>query len=255
MTTRHGLRLFDTIDDLSRAAAELVARLAQEAVQRHGRFTVALAGGSTPKRLYRLLAEETRWRDAIPWSDVHVFWGDERHVPPTHADSNFRMADEALLSRVPIPPSHINRIVTEDPHADAAATAYERTLRDVFALTESQCVSFDLMLLGMGADGHTASLFPGSSALDERTRLVVAPWVERFGAYRITLTPPVLASARATAVLVSGLEKAVVLHEVLEGPFRPECFPIQCLRASTGAVTWFIDALAASAIGGETRSR
>jgi 6-phosphogluconolactonase len=245
---RPGLTVVDNPEDVARTAADAVVRLAKEAVERRGRFVIALSGGSTPKRLYRLLAEEATLRDAVPWQGVHVCWGDERHVPPTHPDSNYRMVSEALLCHVPIPAAQIHRIAAEYADADSAAWAYERTLREVFDLGEGERPSFDLMLLGMGSDGHTASLFPGSPALAERTRLVIAPWVGTLAAYRITLSLPVLTGAATTLVLIAGSEKAATLRDVLEGPHQPERFPIQGLRESTGRISWLADRAAASAL-------
>jgi 6-phosphogluconolactonase len=246
--TRHSLIVVDTAEDLARSAAEMVSGLAQEAVARTGRFVIALSGGSTPERLYRVLAGEPGVRGAIPWFHVHVCWGDERHVPPAHPDSNYRMAYDALLSRVPIPAAQVHRIAAEDEDAGFVASAYERTLREVFDLGEGEWPRFDLLLLGMGADGHTASLFPGSPALRERARLVVAPWVDRFDARRITLTLPVLTHAAHTLLLVAGPDKAATLRDVLEGPDQPDRFPVQGLRESGGAVTWLVDRAAASAL-------
>jgi 6-phosphogluconolactonase len=245
---QQGLTVLDTAEDLARSAAETVVRLARRSVERRGRFVIALSGGSTPERLYRALAGEPTFRDAVPWPSVHVCWGDERHVPPAHRDSNYRMAREALLDHVPIPAAQVHRIASEYADPEAAALAYELALRGVFDLKEGERPSFDLLLLGMGADGHTASLFPGSPALRERTRLVVAPWVETLGAFRITLSMPVLTSAARTLLLVAGPEKAAALRDVLEGPHVPERFPVQGLRDSRGTVTWLADRAAASAL-------
>jgi 6-phosphogluconolactonase len=245
---REGLTVVDAVEDLARSAADTVVRLAQASVARRGRFVIALSGGSTPERLYRLLAGEPRFRDAVPWSGVHVCWSDERHVPPADRESNYRMAWDALLSHVPIPAAQVHRIAAEHPDAASVASAYERTLRRVFDLGEGERPSFDLLLLGMGPDGHTASLFPGSPALRERTRLVVAPWVETLDAYRITLSMPVLTSAANTLLLVAGAQKAATLRDVLEGPHLPERFPVQGLRDSLGTVMWLVDRAAASAL-------
>ncbi len=247
------LTVLDTAEDLARSAAETVVRLARESVERRGRFVIALSGGSTPERLYRMLAGEPKFRDAVPWSGVHVCWGDERHVPPAHRDSNYRMAREALLDHVPIPAAQIHRIASECADPESAASAYEVTLRGVFDLGEGERPSFDLLLLGMGADGHTASLFPGSPALRERTRLVVAPWVETLDAFRITLSMPVLTSAACTLVLVAGQEKAAALRDVFEGPHLPERLPIQGLRDARGIVMWLADRAAASALTASRR--
>ena len=188
--------------ELASTAAKLFVVQAEKAVAAHGRFTVALAGGTTPNALYERLA--TDHRDAVPWHAIHFFWGDERHVPPAHPDSNFRAAYDTMLSRVPVPGSHIHRIHAELPDAATAALEYERTLRREFAVNEAALPVFDLVLLGMGADGHTASLFPGSAALRETERLVLAPWVEKAQSYRITLSLPVLNHALLVAFLASG---------------------------------------------------
>jgi 6-phosphogluconolactonase len=236
------------LSDLTVAAARLFVGLARDSIAARGRFTVALSGGRTPAGLYRLLAGERdlSFRDAIEWPAVEVFWGDERHVPPIDPDSNYRMAAETLLSRVPIRLAHIHRIAGERPDAEEAAREYETVLRASFKTGAGGVLRFDLLLLGMGPDGHTASLFPGSPALEERTRLVAAPWVAKLETSRITLTPPVLEEARAIIVLVSGGEKADALRQVLRGEDARETWPAQVLRAATGEVTWLVDETAAS---------
>lgn len=246
MALEHSVRVYQSRLELAHAAARLFVESAREAVELRGGFTVALAGGSTPRDLYRLVADDDALRQAVSWGDAHVFWGDERHVPPTHDDSNFRMAHEALLDHVPIPPRQIYRIEAEGPDAGSVALAYEQTIRAAFCLVAGEWPRFDLVLLGMGEDGHTASIFPGSLAVHEQTRLVVAPFVEKFGSHRITMTPPVFAHAREIAVLVAGAEKAPTLRDVLEGPLVPDRHPIQGLRDSIGSVTWLVDAAAAS---------
>ena len=235
------LRTFDDLDALSRAAAEEIARSAEEAVAARGRFTIALSGGNTPKPVYRLLAQEPR----LDWSRVHVFWGDERHVPPDHPDSNFGMAHEALLSKVPIPSGNVHRVRAEKPDAERVASDYEWTLRSAFDLDEGERPRFDLVLMGIGADGHTASLFPGSDAVRERSGLVVAPWVNSLGTFRITLTPPVFNRAALALFLVSGEEKADALKAVLEGDFQPDRFPAQVVRPEDGKLVWLVDRAAA----------
>ena len=238
----------ETPADVARAGAARVAAWLSAAVSARKRATLALAGGRTPEALYRLLAE-TPNRETIDWGRVEIFWGDERCVPTDHPDSNYRMAREALLRHVPIPGAQIHRMPSELADAEEAAMAYERALRGVFNLEADQFPSFDLLLLGMGFDGHTASLFPGSPALRERTRLVVAPWVETVGAHRLTLTMPALIGAANTLLLVSGFDKAATLRDVLEGRHLPERFPVQGLRDSRGSVTWLVDRDAASALG------
>jgi 6-phosphogluconolactonase len=233
------------LEELSRAAATEFVRQAQAAVQAKGAFTAALFGGSTPKNLYALLADDTALRTTIPWDKVHFFWGDERHVPPDHPDSNYRMAHEALLSKVPVPPANVHRIKSEYPEASHAADEYEQTLREFFGLAAGLFPRFDLLLLGMGPDGHTASLFPGTAALHESACLMVANWVEKFRAYRITLTPPVLNNAASIIFLVSGEEKAETLRAVLQGEEQPERFPSQSINPAQGTVLWLVDQSAA----------
>ncbi|MEA2601867.1 MAG: 6-phosphogluconolactonase [Acidobacteriota bacterium] len=231
------VRVFADVEELMRAAAEEVARRAEEAVRERGRFTWVLSGGSTPRELYRLLASPP-YRDRMPWSAIHVFWGDERHVPPDHPDSNFRMAREALLDAVPLPAANVHRIRAEEPDAAVAADLYEAELRAFF----QRVPCFDLILLGLGKDAHTASLFPGGTALHENERWVIAPWVQAQSTFRITLTPPVLDHARLCLFLVSGEDKAEALRAVLAGPRDPERYPAQIVA---GNRLWMVDRAAA----------
>jgi 6-phosphogluconolactonase len=232
---------------LTRAAAEEFARRAEEAVKKTGSFTLALSGGSTPKALFRLLAdrEDASFRERVPWDRLQIFWGDERHVPPDHPDSNYRMAYETLLSRVPVPAENIHRIQAEAPDANSVAESYEQTLRQFFGVQEGQLPRFDLIFLGMGPDGHTASLFPETPALHERQRLVVAQWIATFQTHRITLTPPVLNNAASIVFLVSGEEKADALRAVLQGRYQPDRFPAQLVRPTHGRLLWLVDKMAA----------
>jgi len=238
------LRRLTTPQDLFQAAADEVLHAATDAVAQRGRSTIALSGGSTPKNLYTLIAANSS--PSLPWEKVFFFWGDERHVPPEDPDSNYRMAQETILSKIPIPPANIFRIPGENPDASAAAEAYEQTLRKFFAVAPGEFPRFDLILLGMGPDGHTASLFPETAALQEKSRLVVANWVEKMKTSRITLTLPVLNAARRVAFLVSGADKAAVLHEVLEGNAPGEKYPSKLVRPSQGKLIWFVDRAAAS---------
>jgi 6-phosphogluconolactonase len=238
------LKVFEDADVLTRAAAEEIATSAETAIASEGRFTIALAGGSTPRPIYRSLAEEP-YRGRIHWDRVHVFWGDERHVPPDHPDSNFGMAHDELLSKVPLPPDNIYRVRAEKPDAERAAREYEWTLRSAFNLDEGQVPRFDLALLGLGPDGHTASLFPGSDAVRERTRLVVAPWVGAQSGFRITMTLPVFNRAACALFVVSGEEKAEALRSVLEGDLQPDRFPAQSVRPHEGRLLYFVDRAAA----------
>jgi 6-phosphogluconolactonase len=230
-------------EELWQAAATEFVRQAREAVQAKGLFTVALSGGSTPKSLYALLADDTSLHVAVPWDKVHFFWGDERHVPPDHPESNYRMAYAAMLAKVSVPPANVHRIKSEYPEASHAADEYEQTLREFFGLATGQFPRFDLLLLGMGPDGHTASLFPGTAALHEQTRLAVANWVDKFNAYRITLTLPVLNNAANIIFLVSGEEKAETLRAVLHG--ESERFPAQLISPTQGTLLWLVDRPAA----------
>lgn len=246
LSVKFEIQVVTNAEELSLKAAEEFVHRAEEAVQARGIFTIALAGGSTPKSLYTLLASDTAsFREQVPWNKVHFFWGDERHVPPDHPDSNYRMVQERLLSQVPVPPENVHRILTENPDVGKAADEYEQVLRDFFELHEGKWPRFDLVLLGMGPDGHTASLFPGTNAIHEQTHLVAAPWVEKQNTYRVTLTPPVLNNALCTIFLVSGAEKAEALRAVLEGNLEPDRFPAQIIRPKQGTLLWLVDQAAA----------
>ena len=238
------LRRLTTPQDLFQAAAEEVIRTATDAVAQRGRFTIALSGGSTPRSLYTLIAANASVN--LPWDQMFFFWGDERHVPPDSPDSNYRMATESLLSKVPIPPANIFRVPAENPDAAQVAEIYEQTLRKFFAVASGEFPRFDLILLGMRPDGHTASLFPETAALQEKSRLVVANWVEKLGSSRITFTLPLLNSARCVAFLVSGTDKAAALHEVLEGNAPAEKYPSRLVQPRDGKLIWFVDRAAAS---------
>lgn len=233
------LRVVSDLEEMERAAAGEAARLARQAGPKRP-FSVALAGGRTPRGMYARLAQDP-YRALIPWAALHLFWGDERHVPPDHADSNYRMALEALLSKVPLPAANVRRIPAENPDAAAAAREYEDTLRSFFRLREGQAPRFDLLLLGLGADGHVASLFPGGEALRESVRLVAAPWVAALKTHRITLTPPVIRSAASIVLLISGAEKARALGRLLapEGTID-EC-PARILHGVRGRVVVIAD--------------
>ena len=238
------MRRLTTPQDLFQAAAEDLIATATHAVKQRGRFTIALSGGSTPRNLYTLIAANAS--TSLPWSRVFFFFGDERHVVPTDAESNYGMAEETILSKVPVPAGNIFRMQAENPDASAVAQSYEQTLRRFFALKPGEFPRFDLILLGMGPDGHTASLFPETEALQEKSRLVVANWVEKLNTSRITLTLPVLNAARQVAFLISGMDKAAVLHEVLEGAGPGEKYPAKLVRPSDGKLIWFVDRAAAS---------
>ena len=222
--------------NLARAAARHFVACSLEAVAIRGLFTVALSGGSTPRSLYEVLADpDEPFRELVPWSNTHFFWSDERHVPPDHPESNYRMAHESMLSHVPVPKDNIHRIHGENPDAAAAAQVYEETIKEV---TDPLVPQLDLILLGLGNDGHTASIFPGSEVLNETTRLVAAPWVEQLKTYRITMTLPLINRATSVLFLVSGSEKAEIVREVLQGPRR---YPAQEVKPGSGELWWMLD--------------
>jgi 6-phosphogluconolactonase len=242
MPPTRSIEVLATAADLYHAAAEEFLRVARTAIGAQGRFTVALSGGSTPKALYSLLASNYA---NFAWNRVFMFFGDERHVPPTDPESNYRMVQESLLSKITIPPENVFRVPAENPDADAAAADYESQLRKFFELKPNEFPRFDLILLGMGPDGHTASLFPDSAALEEKSRLVVANWVEKFKTHRITFTFPVLNRAAEIVFLASGPDKAEILHQVLEGKNSPP-LPSQQVQPSDGKLLWMLDEPAAA---------
>ena len=240
------IRVLADAQELFHAAAEQFIQQANEAISRSGRFAVVLSGGSTPRGLYWLLASE--FRSSVPWKQTFFFWGDERHVPPDHPDSNYRMANEAMLSKVPVPAENVFRIPAEEKDASVAAAEYEQGLRNFFHLQPGEFPSFDLIHLGMGPDGHTASLFPGTAALKEKSRLVVANWVEKFKTHRITVTIPVLNNGKCITFMVAGADKAPALHEVLEGDAPGDQFPAKLVRPTKGKLIWFVDRAAAAGL-------
>jgi 6-phosphogluconolactonase len=232
---------------LAREGARRVAGSIRDAYHSRGGCTVALAGGRTPRELYEVLALPSVVGDEpVPWDGVQLFFGDERHVPPDHPDSNYRMVQEALVSRVRIDVAQVHRMSTEQSDATAVAAAYALELAKAFELAPREWPRFDIILLGMGSDGHTASLFPRTPVLDEREHLAAAVWVTSLQSSRITLTYPVLNNARQVYVLVSGVEKADTLRAVLEGPLEPDRLPIQGVQPRSGQLTWIVDEAAAS---------
>jgi 6-phosphogluconolactonase len=232
-------KVFESPAEVARAAAQLFVEQCRDAVARSNGFAVALSGGSTPKLLYALLADPKEpFRDQIAWKKSFFFFTDERNVPPDHPDSNYRMAHEAMFAHAP--KTTVLRIPGEKP-ADRAAEDYEHILEEVF----EDIPDLDLIFLGLGEDGHTASLFPHSPALKETERLVVAPYVEKLNSYRITLTLPVLNNARSLIFLVTGASKATVLREVIFSNKQTELYPAQAISPTNGAVSWLVDKAAA----------
>ncbi len=227
------------------AVADTAAQIVVEAVEKGGdrNFSLVLSGGVAPRRLYERLAISTN-SSRIDWKRLHCFWGDERCVPPDHPDSNFRMAKEALLDKVSIPQANIHRLPGEAPDLALTARTYEKEIRELL-----KGAVFDLVLLGMGGDGHTASLFPGTTALHEIVRWVVPNNVPQLGAYRLTMTPLCINQAKTILFLVTGKEKAERLKEVLEGPYEPDRLPIQLICAKEGRRLWLLDEAAASGLG------
>ncbi|ADE16105.1 6-phosphogluconolactonase [Nitrosococcus halophilus Nc 4] len=234
MIDRNKIQVFPTATALYHGAAAYWGKIAQVAIEEAGAFHVALAGGNTPKGLYQLLAKEP-YKSQVDWSRVYVYFGDERHVPKDHPDSNYRMAREALLDLVVIPPKQILRVRTELPEPQSTAADYAQVLQSHLPAGGS----LDLILLGVGADGHTASLFPETSILTVRDRLVAAVYVEKLGAWRISMTYPALERARRLLFLVTGVDKAPVVARLLTETEGGE-FPVQRLRAQ-GEVHWYLD--------------
>jgi 6-phosphogluconolactonase len=235
------IRVFPEPSSLAEAAARLVVETGQAAIDTRGRFSIALSGGSTPRDLHLKLASPPL-KDQLDWSKVHAFFGDERCVPPDDERSNYKMAADTLLTSVRVPQDHVHRMRGELPPEQAAAD-YERDLTDFFGDDPPR---LDLILLGMGDNGHTASLFPGLTAVHEQHRPVVAEYVAEVGMWRITLTPAVINLARHVVFLVAGAAKADMLSQVLEGPYAPNERPAQIVRPSPGEVEWLIDAAAAA---------
>lgn len=235
------VRVFPDLDALSLRAAEAAVRVMNDVVRSTGRCSLVLSGGSTPRTLYGLLA--SRFRDQIPWAHVHVFWEDERYVPADDALSNYRMAREMLLDHVPCPAANVHPMPTNLSAPDAAARDYDATLRRYFA---GRPPAFDLVLLGLGPEGHTASLFPGSPALTETTRWVVAVTVSANPPSRLTLTFPILNRAANAHFLVAGANKAQALYDVLTGTADPDTRPAAGVRLVSGTMIWWIDREAAA---------
>jgi len=234
--------VFDTPEEVAKAAAEKFVAHAKEAILDHGVFSVALAGGNSPRRVYELLASDP-FRNIIEWSRVHLFFGDERCVPPHHQDSNYGMVYTALISKIEIPPANVHRIVGEG-NPQESATAYENELSTFFG--KFSWPRFDLALLGMGEDGHTASLFPGTDAVKEQSKWVVATRMKQLEQDRLTLTAPVLNHAAHVIFLVTGQGKAKRLLEVLRHRSQAHPLPAQLIQPVDGTVEWLVDKSAAS---------
>jgi 6-phosphogluconolactonase len=243
VTNREIIICRDT-DELSRKAAEQFVALARQAIAARGRFSVALSGGSTPRALYSLLAAG-EFSERLAWRQIHLFWGDERCVPPDHAESNFRMVEESLLSRTMIPTENVHRMAGEKA-PQVAAAEYEVELRKHFHIDDDSLPRFDLILLGLGEDGHTASLFPDSPALRETEHLVATAYVEKLDAHRLTLTFPVINNAARIIFLVAGQSKANVVKEILGNEAGMAMYPAARIAPHSGKCAWMITADAAA---------
>jgi len=236
------IAIYDDKHTLSQHAAEYIMRIAQESIDLHGRFTFALTGGTTPGEVYSLLGSEPI-RSQIDWQLVHIFWGDERCVPYNNPESNFYLAQEVLLNNVAIPKSQIHPVPADQIDRDAASQGYTVEMQHAFG--SNGIPSFDLIHLGMGPEGHTASLFPHQASLHEKHRLVMPVSVPKPPPDRLTFTPPLLNAAKNVLFLVTGSEKADALHAVLEGEYQPDEYPAQIVRPTNGEVVWMLDKAAA----------
>jgi len=233
------IKIFPSSESLSQEVTQHFILKANDAIKTKGRFSVALAGGSTPQKSYQLLASPLN-ANHVNWSKVHLFWGDERCVPPDDNESNYHMVKETLLKQIDIPASHIHRMEGE-LNPENAAHRYQNLLKDFFG----EIPQFDLVILGMGADGHTASLFPGTEALHETSDWVSANYVDKLAAWRITLTYNIINHAHTITFVVSGANKAETLNKVLEGQYKPDLYPSQRIQPDHGELNWYIDKNAA----------
>jgi len=231
---------------ISRYVAQRLLEIATKAVSEKGSFDFVLSGGSTPKTLYSLLANDLALHAQLPWDKMHVFFGDERHVGPNDAQSNYHMALEAMISKAPLKPEQVFRIKGEYPEAAEAAKEYEQAIREHFKLSDGQFPRFDLVLLGMGSEGHVASLFPGTKALHENRRIAVHNWVGKVLMDRITLTAPAINNAANIICMVTGAEKAPALAAVLEHVYEPDQLPAQLIQPTNGTLLWLADTAAGS---------
>ncbi len=241
------VNIFTNNDTLNSEAAKYIVRLANQAIVTHGRFTFALSGGNTPKTLYGLLASEP-YRSQIDWNSVEIFWSDERCVPPDDPESNYHMAEQVLLSKAPIPAANIHRMPADQPDREAASDAYTQEMQRIFGT--NGIPAFDLIQLGMGPEGHTASLFPHQPSLTVTDRLVMPVSVPKPPPDRLTFTPPLLNAARNVLFLVTGTDKAAAVYAVIEGPHQPDEYPAQIVSPPQGEVTWMLDSAAASQLRG-----
>jgi 6-phosphogluconolactonase len=240
------VRILPDAPAIASRCAQKFVEIATAAVKEKGSFDVALAGGSTPKLLYGLLVDDPALRLRVPWDKMHLFFGDERHVKPDHPDSNFRMATESMISKSPLKPEQVTRMKGEYPVAEEAAKEYDQYLRTYYKLAEGQFPRFDLVLLGMGNEGHTLSIFPGTRALRETRRIAVHNWVGKVLMDRITLTAPAVNNAANIIFMVTGADKAPALTAVLERFYEPDQLPAQLIQPVKGTLLWLVDTAAGS---------
>jgi 6-phosphogluconolactonase len=247
-------RVLPTPAATARAAAQLFSDAALKAATDSGIARIAISGGTTPKSMFQLLADPAEpFFKQVPWDRIELYWVDERCVPPDHPESNYRMTNEALLSKVPLPAGRAHRMEGElEP--EVAAARYESVIRNTFRLEGAETPTFDLILLGMGDDGHTASLFPHTDALNEMSHIVVPNHVPQKDAWRITLTWPVINQGREVAFLIEGEQKAQVLHDVFLGPYQPDTYPSQIIRPASGRLTLLLDVAAAAKLPAPAKS-
>lgn len=238
------LHIYKTAEELSKSVAKWIADRIADTLKKKDRFTIALSGGNTPKQLHKLLAAAP-YKDQIDWSKLHVFWGDERDVPFDDERNNAKMAFDTLLNYVPVPPSQIH-IMRTDIAPEQSAIEYEKILHEYFSPDNASGNTFDLVLLGMGDDGHTLSLFPGTAVIHEEKSWVKSFFLQAQDMYRITLTKTVVNKSASIAFLATGAGKAEALKEILEGQYNPDLYPSQVIKPSTGELHWFVDAAAAS---------
>jgi 6-phosphogluconolactonase len=231
---------------IAKRAAQLLVEIATKAVSQKGSFDLVLSGGSTPKTLYSLLVSDLALHSQLPWDKMHIFFGDERHVGPDDSQSNFHMASEVMISKSPLKPEQVFRMKGEYEESEQAAEEYEQAIRKHFKLSDGQFPRFDLVLLGMGPEGHVASLFPGTKALRENRRIAVHNWVGKVLMDRITLTAPAINSAANVICMVTGAEKAQALAAVLEHVYEPEQLPAQLIQPTNGSLLWLVDTAAGS---------
>jgi 6-phosphogluconolactonase len=235
---------------LAAATAELFTESAKTAVAARGVARIAVSGGSTPKIVFKMLADPSHpFLTEVPWDKLQLYWVDERCVPPDHAESNYRMTKEAMLTQIPLPAANVHRMEGElDP--EEAASKYEAEIRNSFKLEGAETPTFDLVLLGMGPDGHTASLFPHTEGLNEMARIVIPNHVPQKDAWRVTLTWPVIVQGREVAFLIEGKEKTEMAKTVFTGPYDPETYPAQLIRPASGKLTLMMDVAAAAGLPG-----